>query len=253
MRLGIGRLVIVDNDIVKYLNLNRILNATANDAEMGRSKVEVIGAAIDRAGLGTIVESYPTNLYNPDAVRAVAGCDIVFGCVDTSEGRFLANLLATFYVLPFIDLGVALEADDAGAITQVCGYIHYIQPGASSLVSRGAISMDDVRAEGLKRQNPAFFEDQRQAGYIRNVQEERPAVISVNTVVAGLAVNELLARLHGFRDEPNRDYATVGISISQLLFYPEPESGVPCRLMAKHVGRGDVVPLLDLAELSDEK
>ena len=118
MRLGIGRLVIVDNDIVKYLNLNRILNAAANDAETGRSKVEVISAAIDRAGLGTIVQSYPTNLYNPDAVRAVAGCDIVFGCVDTSEGRFLANLLATFYVLPLIDLGVALDADDAGAITK---------------------------------------------------------------------------------------------------------------------------------------
>ncbi len=251
MRLGIGRLVIVDDDVVKDLNLNRILNSTARDAEAKRLKVEVVGTAIERAGLGTIVEPYPTNLYNPDAVRAVAGCDIVFGCVDTSEGRFLANLLATFYVLPFIDVGVALDADDAGAITQVCGYVHYLQPGASSLVSRGAISMDDVRAEGLKRQNPAFYEDQRRAGYIRNVEEERPAVISVNTVVAGLAVNELLARLHGFRDEPNRDYATIGVSISQLLFYPEPESAVPCRLMAKHVGRGDVIPLLDQAELSE--
>ena len=163
----------------------------------------------------------------------------------------LTNLLATFYLLPYIDVGVALDADDSGAITQVCGYIHYLQPGASSLISRGALSMEDVRAEGLQRQNPRYYEELKRAGYIRNVHEERPAVISVNTVLAGMAVNELLARLHGFRDEPNADYGTIGVSISQVLFYPEPETHVPCKLMAPHVGRGDAIPLLDQAEISE--
>jgi hypothetical protein len=251
MRLGIGRLVLIDDDVVKDVNLNRILNATANDAEHRRKKVNVSADAIIRTGLGTVVEKYATNLYNPDAVRAIAGCDVLFGCVDTAEGRFLSNLLATFYLLPYIDVGVVLEADDQGSITQVCGYVHYLQPGQSSLLSREAISMEDVRAEGIKRQNPKYYEDLKNAGYIRNVQEERPAVISVNTTLAGMAVNELLARLHGFRDEPNRNYATIGISISQVLFYLEPESGLPCKAMHPHVGRGDVVPLLQQAELSE--
>jgi hypothetical protein len=253
VRLGIGRLVIVDDDIVKYLNLNRILNATAADAAQGRSKVEMTAAAIERIGLGTVVERFTSSLSTPAAVRAVAGCDVIFGCVDTVEGRFVANLIANFYIIPYIDVGVALDADDAGKITQVCGYIHYLQPGASSLISRGAISMEDVRAEGLKRQNPGYYEEQRRAGYIRNVHEDRPAVISVNTVLAGMAVNELLARLHGFRDEPNADYATIGVSISQVLFYPERESGIPCKIMARHVGRGDVIPLLEQAELSEDQ
>jgi hypothetical protein len=250
-RLGVGRLVIVDDDVVKDLNLGRILNATVADADKERPKVEMTADAIARIGLGTAVEPFATNLYDAEAVRAVAGCDIVFGCVDTSEGRFLANLLASFYVLPYIDVGVALDADDIGNITQVCGYVHYLTPGGSSLLSRGAISMEDVLAEGLKRQNREYYEDQRRARYIRNVQEDRPAVISVNMVLAGMAVNELLARLHGFRDEPNREYAVIGVSISQVLFYPEPE-GPPCKVIARHVGRGDVVPLLEQAELSEE-
>jgi hypothetical protein len=251
MRLGIGRLILVDADIVKHLNLNRILNATAKDAEQARPKVETTGDAIERTGLGTVVERYASTLSAPDAVRAVAECDIVFGCVDTAEGRFIANLLASFYLLPYIDVGVALDADDEGAITQVCGYVHYIQPDTSSLLSRGAISMEDVRAEGLRRQNPAFYETHRRAGYIRNVAEDRPAVISVNMVLAGMAVNEMLARIHGFRDEPNRDYGTIGVSISQVAFYPEAESGIPCRIVARHAGRGDVEPLLEQPELSE--
>jgi len=250
MRLGIGRLVVVDDDVVKDINLNRILNATSKDADARRLKVEVIGDAIEAVGLGTIVERYPHNLKDRRTIHAVAECDVLFGCVDTAEGRFVANLLSAFYSLPYIDVGVALDADDTGAITQVCGYIHYLQPDLSSLISRGAVSMEDVRAEGLRRQNREFYETQRRAGYIRNVDEDRPAVISVNMVLAGMAVNELLARLHDFRDEPNRDYGVIGVSISQVMFYPEAESGTPCKITARHVGRGDVEPLLDQPELS---
>lgn len=252
VRLGIGRLVIVDDDIVKDLNLNRILNATQADAHAGKLKVDTICEAIAKIGLGTAVERFATNLANVDAVRAVAGCDVIFGCVDTAEGRFMANLLATYYVLPYVDVGVALDADDTGEITQVCGYVHYLQPGASSLLSRVAITMEEVMAESLKRQNPDHYAERRKDGYIQNVQEDRPAVISVNAVLAGMAVNELLARLQGFRDEPNSRYGTIGMSISQVAFYPEAETGTPFKIMARHVGRGDVVPLLDQAELSED-
>jgi hypothetical protein len=248
--LGVGRLVLVDHDIVKILNLNRILYTTADDAKHQRLKVDVIANAIGKMGLGTKVERVPLNLFHPDAVRAVAGCDIVFGCMDTLEGRFLLNMLATFYALPYFDVGVGLEADDHGVINQVCGYVRYLQPDRSSLLSRNVFTMAEVQAEGIKRQNPQNYENLRRAGYIKNVDEDRPAVISVNATLSSLAVNELLARLHGYRDEPNSDYATVALSLSQMALYPETEDG-PCRVVSKHVGRGDVVPLLDQAELSE--
>ena len=251
MRLGIGCLVIVDDDIVKDLNLNRILNATAADANAKQLKVDVADRTIKATGLDTEVEVYASNLKDRRAIRAVAQCDLLFGCVDSAEGRFVANQVAAFYLLPYIDVGVALDADDLGAITQVCGYVHYLQPGLSSLVSRGAVAMDDVNAEALRRQSRSFYDERRKVGYINNVVEDRPAVISVNTVLAGLAVNELLARVHGFRDEPNGDYGSIGVSISQVMFYPEPESRAPCRILARHAGRGDVEPLLEQPELSD--
>lgn len=211
----------------------------------------MLANAVERIGLGTVVERYPINLYTPEAVRAVAECDVVFGCVDTAEGRFLLNLLSNFYILPYIDIGVTLEADENGDIQQVCGYLHYLQPGASSLLSRNAFTLEDVTAEGTKRQNPAYYEDQRKAGYIKGVEENRPAVISVNTQFASLAVNELIARMHPFRENANRAYAKIGLSLSEMALYPEPEPSAVCRYMSRQVGKGDVMPLLNLPELSD--
>jgi len=250
--LGVSVLVLVDPDKVHELNLNRIYWATMEDAKAERFKVDVLGEAVERIGLATAVERHPVNLYNADAVRAVAECDVVFGCVDTAEGRFLLNLLSNFYSLPYIDLGVTLEADEAGEIAQVCGYLHYLQPGGSSLLSRGAFALDDVTAEGTKRQNPGYYEEQRKAGYIKGVDENRPAVISVNTQFAGLAVNELIARLHPFRESPNRAYAKIGLSLSEMAFYPEAEPSAVCRYMSRQIGKGDVTPLLNLPELSVE-
>lgn len=253
VRLGVRRLVIVDPDVVKDHNLNRILNTTAADALARRHKVDVLHARIVEVGLGTEVLPLARNLFDAETVLAVADCDLVFGCVDSAEGRFLINRIAAFYLMPYLDVGVALDADDAGAITQVCGYLHYVQPDLSSLVSRGAVSMEDVRAEGERRRNPEHYAVLRQAGYINNVDEDRPAVISVNTVFSGLIVNEMLARLHDFRDEPGDAYATVGFSLSQMMLYPEPETGRPCPIFSRHAGRGDTALLLDLPELSSRK
>lgn len=250
--LGIGRLVLIDPDRVHELNLNRILYATMDDAKERRFKVDVLADAVKRIGLNTIVEPHAVNLYSRSAVHAAAECDLVFGCIDTAEGRFLTNLIANFYIIPYIDMGVTLEADGDGEIDQVCGYLHYLQPGGSSLLSRGAITLEDVQAEGMKRQNLAYYEQQRRAGYIKNVDEDRPAVISVNGQFASLAINELIARLHSFRERPNREYAKIGVSLSELAFYPEPEPTSVCRYMSRQVGKGDVSPLLNLPELSEE-
>ena len=250
-RLGVGEIVPVDADVVKDLNLNRIVNATADDAHQNRNKAHVAADAIDRIGLGTRPIPVPLNLYDPRAVAAVAESDLVIGCVDTHEGRFIINRIASFYCLPYIDVGVALEAGAGGKITQVVGYIHYFQPGRSSVLSRGVVDIVQVAAEALKRKNPEAYAHELKHGYIANVDEDRPAVISVNTVLAGLAVNELLARLHRFRHEENAEFSVIGITLSQMEIHPEREPAEYCKLFAKYVGVGDIAPPLDLPELSE--
>lgn len=245
----VGSLVLVDPDHVEDKNLNRIANTTRADAEQARPKVDVAARAIAAMGLGTSVRTLASTLFDPAVVRELASCDVLFGCMDTIDGRHLLNKLAAFYLIPYFDLGVKIEADGAGGVNQVCGSVHYLQPGGSSLLSRHVYSLEQVRAAGMMRTDPQQYQRLLDEGYIRGIQEDRPAVVQLNTLIASLAVNELLARLHPYRLDPNAEHAVTRISLSHGIFEHEAD-GEPCQILSRHAGRGDVEPLLDWPELS---
>lgn len=248
-RLGIGRLLLVDPDLVEEKNLNRILNSGKEDAYLKRPKVQVLASAIARMGLGQKVVPVHGNLIGADTIKSVAECDVVFGCMDGVEGRHWLNRLATFYTMPYFDIGVRLDADGLGGIKQITGAAHYLQPGKSSLLSRGVYDMDRVDAEAMLRTDPEMYHRQLKEGYLRGVVEDRPAVISINMLFGAVMVNDFLARLHPYRNQPNRDYAYIGCNLGEMQFFPERE-GANCDLLERHVGRGDVNPLLDRPTLS---
>jgi hypothetical protein len=116
------------------------------------------------------------NLDSVEAVHCVAECDVIFGCVDTAEGRNLANRIASYYVIPFIDVGVRLVADGRGNVDSIAGAVNYYKPGGSTLLERGAISSEQIRAEETRRTNPDLYRELRRQRYIQGVDEERPAV-----------------------------------------------------------------------------
>lgn len=250
-RLGIGRLVLVDPDRVEEKNLNRILGATMEDAQQGRFKVDVLADEIARTGLGTEVLPLPENLHSADIINAVAECDVIFGCVDSVDGRHLLNRLAVYYLVPYFDVGVRLDADGNGGVSQICGTVHYLQADRSSLLSRGVYTLEQLRAADLKRTSPEAYQEQLQSKYIIGVAEDRPAVISINMYFASLAVNEFLLRLHRCRDDTNADYAIHCISLTQGAIYSDVDNE-PCSVFSRHVGRGHVNPLLNLPSLSEE-
>jgi hypothetical protein len=249
-RLGLGRLVLVDPDFVEERNLNRIVNAWREHAYLKRPKVEAMARAIAVMGFGTEVQIIQADLATPAAVKAVASCDVAFGCMDGVEGRHLLNRLAAYYVLPYFDVGVRLDADGKGGIDEACGAVHYLRPDGSTLLDRNVYTLALLKAAGLRRTDPKAYCDQLRAGYIRGVEEDRPAVISINMQMASIAVNEFLARLHPYRHDENADSAIVRVSFIQGAEYREREPAASGMFSAQ-IGKADVEPLLSMPELSE--
>lgn len=243
-RLGIGELILVDPDVVKEKNLNRILNTTRKDALEEIPKVFALSRAIDAMELGTVVIPLASNLIDGAILRQLAECDVIFGCMDSAEGRYYLNRLAVFYSIPYFDLGVRLDADGKGGVSYACGSVHYLQPDGSSLIGRGMISMDDVAAEGLARRDPAEYERRKHEGYIRNVHVERPAVITINMLIAAMAGNEFIARIHKFRRVDGADSAIRIFDLRENDHIGQAE-GAPCTILAQYAGRGDMDLFLD--------
>ncbi len=93
---------------------------------------------------------------------------------------------ASYYLIPYIDTGVRIDADGADNVTHVSGAARMLQPGGSSLFSRGVYSSDDLTAAFTRRTNATRFEELRKQGEncINNVRVDQPAVVSVNMQIA---------------------------------------------------------------------
>ena len=178
----VGRLLLVDPDIVEDKNRNRIPYTTPADARDRRLKVDVLSDAAAAAGLGTVVEAYGRNVLDPEIVHAISECDVILGCVDTVEGQHdLLNQIATFYLLPYFDVGVRLDADGNGGVNQIVGTVNYLQAGRSSLFTRGLYTMEQLRAEGMKRTNPEEYRKLLEEKFTSRVSTKTGQLLSVST------------------------------------------------------------------------
>ncbi len=248
-RNGIGDIVLVDDDHVEEKNLNRILNSTARDAQAEINKTLVQHRVIEAMGFGTKVRVHPYDLLDLRSLRDLSTCDVVFGCMDSIDGRHVLNKLASAYLIPYIDLGVRLDADGRGGIDSIWLAIHTLQPGGSSLMSRGVYDQRDLEAAFVLRDSPQEYERLKREGYIKGVKVDRPAVISVNMAAAAAAMNEFLARLHGFRLQQNSVFAARRICLTDPDASMDERDGTPCPQTAKQLGAGDQMPFLGMMRL----
>lgn len=253
VRLGVGKLILIDPDKVELKNLNRILNTKRTDANNHRLKVNVLKEAIVNFDLGTNVGVYSDNIYdNITCLRELAECDILVGTVDSVDGRDLINRICTYYNIPYFDVGLKLEADGKGGILKIVGTVHYIQPGKSSLISRGLYDSEDLKAAGLYRTSPEQFPELVKNSYIKNINVNRPAVISINMMIASYAVNEFLNRLHPYKVDPCRDFAQTTIDLTEGCFIHRSEDLLKDdEFLKSKVGLGDRRIFLDMVELSN--
>jgi len=216
-RLGFGRIFLIGFDQVERKNLNRILNSCLKDAEALRLKVEMFVEAIEEYRPKGTAIPISASINTREAVIAAAQSDVLFSCVDTLEARQICDSIASRFLIPLFDAGVTIptrQTSNSYDIADVCGRIDYIQPGGSTLFDRGVYSPESLRAEHLREVAPQAHEQELNAGYIKGVHQEAPAVISLNMRAASACVNEFLARAYPFRLDPNRNYTRSEFSLA---------------------------------------
>lgn len=209
-RLGFGETILVDFDRIEARNLDRILNSTTANVAENRLKVEMFGDAIRRYAPECHVQAIPSSIATRDAILTVCEADVAFACVDTAEGRHIADRLAAAFGMPLFDVGVSIPTRQDGkrrTIAEVCGRIDYVQPGGATLSDREVYSPATLEAEYLARAAPASHQQRVAEGYLKGIAEQAPAVISLNMRAASATVMEFIARAFPFRHNSNRGYA----------------------------------------------
>lgn len=217
-RRGIGKIILIDFDVMKDKNLNRILNSTIADAEAKRYKTALLKEAIAKYRPDIEIISIEAPIESEGAIIAASGGDVIFSCVDTMEARHYCELMSRAFVAPLIDVGVTIptrRCDDQDVrIADVCGRIDYVHPDGPSLTDRGVITPEGLYAEYLSRVDPGALARQQNEGYLKGLAEEAPSVLTLNMIGAALAVEEWMARVFPYRHDANTEHDRLFFSLA---------------------------------------
>lgn len=239
IRLGVGTVIVVDDDVVTGTNLTRIHESEAGD--VGESKVTVLSKAADSIGLGNDAVPVEAKITKREAFEAIRTCDVVFGCTDDNAGRAILARLAYYYCQLIIDMGVMISARH-GAITGLNGRMTVLAPGTPCLFCRGRIDLARLREE---MQAPEELERLVAEGYAQGLAEQDPSVVPYTTMIASFAVDEMLQRMFGFGlDDPASEILVRAPERQIRRLAGSSQAGCVCADPEK-LGRADCEPPLD--------
>jgi molybdopterin/thiamine biosynthesis adenylyltransferase len=195
VRLGVGRITVVDPDIFEASNVNRVYGSRI--ADEGLQKIEIAQRAVDDIGLGTKISVIRDTIAFCETARVLLDCDVIFGCTDDHLGRLILCRLSLTQYLPVFDVAVGIDSEN-GALKGVEGRVTTLLPGEACLVCRNRISVEHATAEGMRLVDPDRLEHLQREGYAPELEGNAPAVIPYTTGVSSLAMSEFLHRLTGF-------------------------------------------------------
>lgn len=245
--LGVGSLVLLDEDIVEASNLNRLHGATRADADAMRAKVEVVAASIAAMGIG--VRAVPIRRWvdHTDARDALKACDVIFGCTDDHGGRMMLDRYARFYGVPVIDSGLAIEPRPEGGFADMSARVTILFDGAPCLACRGVVDGVVAAEEAIKRADPAEHDRRKREAYVHGGGDPAPAVVTCTTQAAAMAVDELLQGVTDFRGEGGWAWNRVRRLDRGTERRPGAHPRLGCSICGDPsiVGRGDIDPFLD--------
>ena len=178
---GIRRIGVMDFDVVKEHNLDRMIGASADDARSARRKCDVALREMARAATAQnpIFSAHDDDITTPEGLRHALDYDVIISCVDSSYPRAVMNEIAYSDLIPVIDGGIAIDVfPDGGGMRNATIRTHTVTPGRPCLQCIGQINSDDVVMD-----KQGLLDD---ASYIATTDREEPARQNVALLSVGV-------------------------------------------------------------------
>ena len=197
-RLGVGHIVIVDDDRLDSTNIPRVVGARASDLRpwyrcrllarlldwQPSSKVSIAERVAREAKPDIRYEAILGNIVDQHVVERVLDCDAIFLAADSMQARLAVNAVCHQYLIPTWQVGAKVDSDSEGQIQDVFSVVRQLVPGKTCLWCNGLINPTRLAEEAA---SPEQREAQR---YVDDVPA--PSVITLNAVASSHAVDQYL-------------------------------------------------------------
>ena len=118
--MGVGKIRIVDRDVIELSNLHR--QTMFNEDDVGQVKVETAAKKLRKLNPDIIVEELPISINDYTALDVVDGCSVVIDALDSVNARYSLNKACIEKKIPFV----------TGAAVGVTGQVFTILPNESA-------------------------------------------------------------------------------------------------------------------------
>ena len=181
--MGIGKIRIVDRDVIELSNLHR--QTMFNEDDVGQVKVETAAKKLRKLNPDIIIEELPVSINDYTAFDAVDGCDVVIDALDSVNARYSLNKACIEKKIPFV----------TGAAVGVTGQSFTILPNESAC---------------YHCLFPALDEDSMPTCSIEGVH---PSILSI---IGGIEVSEAVKIITG--KEPSLRDKVLHVDLENLIF-----------------------------------
>jgi len=181
--MGVGKIRIVDRDVIELSNLHR--QTMFNEDDVGQVKVETAAKKLRKLNPDVVIEELPVSINDYTALDVVDGCDVVIDALDSVNARYSLNKACIEKKIPFV----------TGAAVGVTGQSFTILPNESAC---------------YHCLFPALDEDSMPTCSIEGVH---PSILSI---IGGIEVSEAVKIITG--KEPSLKDKVLHVDLENLIF-----------------------------------
>jgi len=181
--MGVGKIRIVDRDVIELSNLHR--QTMFNEDDIGQVKVETAAKKLRKLNADIVIEELPISINDYTALEVVDGCDVVVDALDSVNARYSLNKACIEKKIPFV----------TGAAVGVTGQCFTILPNQSAC---------------YHCLFPALDEDSMPTCSIEGVH---PSILSI---IGGIEVSEAVKIITG--KQPSLKDKVLHVDLENLIF-----------------------------------
>ncbi len=190
IHMGFHEINLIDPDVLEMSNLNRVVGAYYEDAEQKRYKVDVVKRHVTNINPKATVLACKKDVYDKEVESVLALSDWMIVATDTHSSRLKAQELSVKYFVPLLSLGVNITVK-GNNIEDMSGEVITVRVG-DYLCLQCLNRIHPIKVASERHPDQTIREALVKRGYVTGRDIKEPAVKTLNTFLATMAVDVLI-------------------------------------------------------------
>ena len=190
IHMGFHEINLIDPDVLEMSNLNRVVGAYYEDAQQKRYKVDVVKRHVTNINPKATVLAYKSDVHDKEMERVLALSDWMIVATDNHSSRLKVQELSVKYFVPLLSLGVNITVKD-NKIEDMSGEVITARVG-DYLCLHCLNRINPIKVASERHPDKTIREELVKRGYVTGKDIKEPAVKTLNSYVATMAVEVLV-------------------------------------------------------------